>query len=198
MAASERPDDLLGAESDVKRFLEQFPGESRRANVESLAEEIELYRLHNRLELRSRRRRLIGTLSPIEQTYLESIRKSEEDLESAITILKGLIQLYGEQKKAPVKTRHRQIVELARKQVPRWELQLTETSEGHTEMLVDRLEMAERFRQTQPDKAVSIWQGIITLYHDKPWAVDHVQTAKAALQSMNSPTEVATVPTNDL
>lgn len=198
MAASERPDDLLAAESDVRRFLEQFPGESRRANVESLAEEIELYRLHNRLELRSRRRRLIGTLSPIEQTYLESIRKSEEDLESAITILKGLIQLYGEQEKAPIKTRHRQIVELARKQVPRWELQLSETSEGHTEMLEERLAMAEGFRRIQPDKAISIWQGIITLYLDKPWAVKHVQTARSALQSMNSSTEIATVPTNDL
>jgi hypothetical protein len=57
--------------------------------------------------------------------------------------------------------------------------------------LIDaNMERAAQLRQSSPDQARAVWQSIITLYGDKPWAAKSVAKAKAELAKV-PPAETA-------
>ena len=54
-----------------------------------------------------------------------------------------------------------------------------ETTERLTEIL-EQLDRADQLQATHPQEADAIWQAIIRLYHERPWAADLVEKARSA------------------
>jgi hypothetical protein len=53
--------------------------------------------------------------------------------------------------------------------------------------LEDRLTRAEGFRASDPQTARLMWQSLVELYRDKPWAAEAVAKARQALRDTERP-----------
>ncbi|HTQ38421.1 MAG TPA: serine/threonine-protein kinase [Pirellulales bacterium] len=168
---------LLGAEDDINSFLARFPDHERAADIKRYQEEINLQRQKKRLLTRAHDD---DTLSPVERDYLEAINGVSIDRQRTIDKLQALVELYGSQTDLSESTA--QCVEFAREDLK--ELRnLTAKSMPEDLAVIDaNLQRAEQLRQTSPEQARNIWQSIITLYGDKPWAAESIAKAKAALE----------------
>lgn len=175
---------LYSAEVYIRRFLAEFPHDSHSDEINKLAEEIELHRLERKFATRARRPGLGGALLPVEQTYLAAIRQSQEDPDGAITLLRGLIELYTHQEdgiEPDTLARMQACVELSKKQIERLQDVVDDTSTQHGKVLAARLSTADQLRDSDPEDAMAIWRGIISLYSDKPWAADYVRQARECM-----------------
>jgi serine/threonine-protein kinase len=177
---------LESAEAEVARFLEAFPDDSRRPEVEQLRDQIELERLERRFELRARRG-ASGALSPIEQTYLEAVRQSAADPAGALTAFQDLLDVYDGGKKlgkTPQEQRTgQQCLDLARRQIKRLKQSLADRAAAERELLSARLAEADELAASDPAAARRVWQGIVRLYGDQGWARELVEQARTKLDS---------------
>jgi hypothetical protein len=59
--------------------------------------------------------------------------------------------------------------------------QIDGAARAHRKVLEGRLRYAEQVSATDAQVSERIWQGIVRLYGDKPWATDLVARARSAL-----------------
>ena len=165
----------------MEEFLQRFPDDRRRSEVQSLREELEMYRLRRRDERQAKLRRGGDSKHPVERVYLEAIRLADEDPYEASTKLKALLSVY-EDMGAEDDEDLRSCLQLAREKVA----ELTDAAEKmtnqHLSLLGKRLDAAAQLAESDPDKAKAIYQGIIALYQDKAWAESAVARAREALK----------------
>jgi serine/threonine-protein kinase len=171
---------LLEARADVKRFLASFPDDVRAVEIKGYEDDISRYERKRLLERRARGRPATGTLSPIEDIYLEALRQSDKNLDRAIATMTGLIYLYENEE--DTKTRH--IVENAKEELADWNGRLEKSSEDHIQMLQERMQLANRLLPDHPDKAKKIWEGVMIVYAERLWAKSFVENAAECLQSL--------------
>lgn len=184
------PSRLADIEPQLNEFLAHYSGDERFGTVKGYAEDLELYRLQRRLEIRSRRVRGADSLLPVEQAYLDAMSLERIAPEQAAERLQALIDLYGGAKEVaggkPTTTtiNMKLCVELARRQLANLRDRASKSSQEHQTTLSSRLREARSIAQQDPDSARTICEALIKLYADKPWAADAVAQARMLLQEL--------------
>jgi hypothetical protein len=172
-------DSLRAAENDIKEFLTRFSGDPRSATLRKYVQELELHRLEQAFERRSRGIGSPESLLPIENAYQEAINYARIDPERGMVKLQALLDLYNH--RADISGPTGQCLELARRRLEQLEELVRRSTADHLAMVEDRLDRAERLRQTDPQRARAMWQAVVELYAEKPWAADAVRRARESL-----------------
>ena len=180
-AAEEETRELLNVEDEMEEFLQRFPDDQRRSEVQSLREELEMYRRQRRYERQAKLRRGANSKHPVERVYLEAIRLADEDPYEAMTKLKALLSVYDGMN-AEDDEDLQSCLQLARAKIAELADPAEQTAKQHLSLLSKRLDAAAQLSESDPDKAMAIYQGIIALYQDKAWADSAVSTAREALK----------------
>jgi len=172
---------ITSVKAEVEAFLERFPDDPRAAGVQRLQQEIEMKIMENRLSFASSAGRASTLKSPVDQAYYEAISLAENDPSAGARRLEALIKLY-EDPAASDSTNIR--LDLARKQLARL-LAVSESSQKQQLTAINkRLTKARELRKSDPAKAKGIYQGVVALYGQKPWAAGVVAEAKHGLELM--------------
>ncbi len=180
------PQELVAADGDITSFLSLYPDDPRGEQLRGYQDEIELYRLQRRFEVRARRTSQAELLSPVERAYLDALRFATSDPLEAQQRFQAIVDVYGGAKTTGdslVQRRlNEQCIELAKKQVARLKEMTPELEKEQKALLQEQLGRAAKLAESDPAAARGIWQGIVTLYGDKQWAAEPVQQARERLQ----------------
>jgi hypothetical protein len=76
-----------------------------------------------------------------------------------------------------------QCLELARRQLARLKQQADAPAAEQLSLVLGRLRQADRLLQADPARAKNMYQAVIELYGNKPWAADAVRHARSALEA---------------
>ena len=183
MRAAEDPERLNSASSDVNRFLEKYPDDARVPGVQDLQEEIAINRLRTTLEVRARGRQETGKLSPIEVHCNEAfLRYREGDIEAAIQILEGVQLMFGEANQTDISIQR--TLEVVNRLLPQWREDLSNEIKGLRANIAAYSQHARDLAEDDPETARKIWQGIIDLYSQRPWAQEFVAQARTELPKL--------------
>jgi serine/threonine-protein kinase len=180
LAADENPQRLLEASDDVKSFLERFPDDERAPKLQNYQEEIDLLRLERSLASRSRLATRDQPLLPIERDYLQATSHVAANPDLALVRLRAMLDVYA-MPAGSDRQRERQILQLTERQILRLNKQTREQAPAYLKIIDRRLAYADEIKGDNAGEAVRVWQGIVVLYGDKPWAADRVERARAAL-----------------
>ena len=193
------PGALRQAKSDIQVFLATFPNHESAEEVRDYSNRIWLLDEERNLARRSYRK-----LSLAEQIYFDAIALERTQPEQAIKKLHALIQLFGNfsdtdlgdpaasqhtnsRNKRTQKRMPNQIVcvTLAKNRLEQLEKEFNEICIRQSDQLESRLETAKSLEESEEPEdrahAKIIWQAIINLYEDHPWAEEYVNRAKAKL-----------------
>lgn len=171
--------DLAAAERAIASFLERFPVDERRNEIEEYRNALEVARLERTLERRSRRGRPGEGMSLVEQTYLDAMQTAQSDPSRAARQLESLVRVFGPG--AADDAANAAYVDLARKQAEQLREGAEKLAEEHRTALAARLAAAEKLQHEDPAAARSIWQGIVDLYAAQSWAEPLVDEARKHL-----------------
>ena len=180
-AESESTESLLGAQEDIEEFLMRFPDDPRTSTLRKYLREIDLHRLQRKFDLRMRGFAETKNLLPIEQAYLEAMQDVRTNPERSAVRLEALLALYGQ---AEATGPTGLCLQLARRRLEEVRGQIAEDARQHLAFLEERMQEAERRKADRPSEARSIYEAIIELYHEKPWAADMVRQAEEALKTV--------------
>jgi serine/threonine-protein kinase len=180
---SDSIESLLAAQDDIEEFLSRYPGDSRASLLRDNLKEIELHRLQRRFDLRVKGLADTDNLLPIEQAFLEAVQEARVNPERTAAKLDALIALYSEEEASGPTGR---CLELARRRLAQLRMQLAEDAALHLGFLEERLQTAEELSTTQPEEARRIYEAIIELYGEKPWASEPVTRARESLKNLPS------------
>ncbi len=174
-------DALVGAQDDIDAFLMRFPGDPRAATLREYLREIELHRLQRRFDLRMRGLTEAKNLLPVEQAYIEALYTVRTYPERTAARLEALLTLYGqEEPSGPTGL----CLELARRRLQEVRQQLAEDARQHLALLEERLQAAAGKHSDRPGEARRIYEAIIELYDEKPWAAEAVEEARKRLEPL--------------
>jgi hypothetical protein len=171
---------LLEAEDDIRSFLARHARDPRARTMEEYKAEIELERLQRKLERRSRLTLGAESLTPVERAYVDAIRYLRLDPERGREKLQALVDVYHDRTAEGGPTE--QCLELADRQLEKLNDQVRDFAAESLALLESRLDAAEELRQRDPQAARKVWEGIVELYREKPWAAPAVKRAQQALQ----------------
>jgi serine/threonine protein kinase len=181
------PASILAVEEDAQNYLQRFPDNEHAEIVKQVKNEIDLQHMEQRFRLRTRLSLSRDeTLSPIEHDYLEAMNYLPINPDVTASRLQAIIDLYGTQQSRSEVTAD--CVELAKRELKHLRDQSTKASSEYLRMISANLQRARQLQQASPDEAKAIWQSIITLYSDKPWATKQVAEARAALSAADTAT----------
>ncbi len=110
---------------------------------------------------------------------MEAMNYLPLDPQRTIDRLQALMELYGTAHDRDDRTV--ECVELAKRELKQLRQQVAKTVPQYLQLISLNMRKADQLRTTLPQQARSIWQSIVTLYGDKPWAAEQVAKAKAAL-----------------
>lgn len=175
-AAEDRPERLVDVADDIKQFLNYYPEDRRGREVQRYLDEVELFRLDARYRRRGRLAAAGQDFTPLETVYADALRLVEIDPDRAARKLRAFIELYADD--AELSAREQQCLKLAERQ-----LQRLDTDDGNHTQELARIESRLAAAEAEPDRAAArrIYQGIVELYGDKPWAREAVDAAAARL-----------------
>jgi serine/threonine-protein kinase len=186
-AAADRGDsaELLPVEMDIARFLQLYPTDTRAVEIKNYQAQIDQYRLERRLKPGLLRNRNNYELSPVERTYQDTLRLAETDPELALERFEALVAVFDSSADTePTEESQRttsQCLELARQQIARLRPEVETLIADQRAMLQRQLDRADHLAATDQPAAQQIWHGVITLYGEKPWAHDLIETARKKL-----------------
>ena len=172
--AGERP-----SPDDVEEFMVRYGDDSRAKSLRRFEKEIELERLQRKFDRRVKGLGGEKALLPIERAYLEALNYAWLDPARGARKMKALIELYGHESDDSGPTG--QCLELARRRLAQLEEELNSTTVDHLALIASRLDEAEKLRESNPEKAKSMFEAVIELYAEKPWAADAVRRARKDL-----------------
>ena len=174
-AAAGSPETLREAEGEINQFLLSFPDDPRAATVQSYEDEIALSRAERKSHRSVRGLRQPPPSSPVERAYLEALALSQTNPTAGAIKLRAIVDVYGD-REGNRDVQH--YVELAARELKRLEKRLDRFATEDAAAIRAQIERAARLESTNADAAKKIWQGIIDLYGDKPWARKEVRTAR--------------------
>jgi serine/threonine-protein kinase len=172
--AGERP-----SPDDIEEFMVRYGDDSRAKLLRRYEKEIELGRLQWEFDKRVKGLGRERALLPIERAYLEALNYAWLDPARGARKMKALIELYGHESDDSGPTG--QCLELARRRLAQLEEELNSTTVDHLALIASRLDEAEKLRASNPEKAKSMFEAVIELYAEKPWAADAVRRARKDL-----------------
>ena len=184
-AAEIGPEELSAHEGELTKFLQHHAADPRAAEVRGWQDELEQYRLQQRLKLRARRAGGIEGLTPAEQAFLRAVQTETLDPEAALTKYDALAAVFGGPPDAaatPAQQKtSQQCVALARQASQRLRAALEKSNAEQLRAVRQQLARAEKLAATDRPAAEQIWRGIVTLYSGQPWAAELVAQAQARL-----------------
>ncbi len=189
-ALAEGTDDAVLRVADrIDEFQQRFPKDPRGAALQQAQQRIALLRLDRRLTGLARRPFAREPLSPPEQLFVDAMAVAESRPEQAVGQLQALVQLLEHRPNAdPTPFRSLRdaspalCVRLARQKIASLQEEIRTRSQPHRALLRQRLADAAELRASDVARARQIWQAVIELYADKPWAEDEVARARAGLE----------------
>ncbi len=170
MTAEGDPDSVAAAAPKIESFLAQYPDDARVEKLRAIQDEAK-------------------AANPIERAYVEAKRTILINPELALEKFDALVAVYDDGEQGSEISRH--YVKLARQQRKRVEKQIARYSDEARKLVEGRLAKAAELAATDPAAARRIYQGIVELYDDKPWASELVVTAKSRLATLTSPQTAA-------
>lgn len=169
------------AEDDIREFLSLYSNDRRVAKLRKFQTEIELDRMQREFDSPLRRRLNADKFNPIERAYMEAMNYVQLDPEVGMAKLQAIVDLYGRPGRAPGPGQPCLVLVGRRLAQLREEVQQRQAEQ--LELLEDRLTEADAMRKTDPTRARAMYQAVVNLYGQKPWADEAVHRALAALQS---------------
>ncbi len=178
-------EDLVLLEPELTQFLASYPGDARAPELAGFQEELELHKLQRQFEQRAKRPKGVVGLTPVERAYLEAVQLRSDHPEQALARFQALVDVYGSSPDPELSLLQRKTsercLELAGKQIEQLQETVATLNAEQRMALRRQLDRAGKLAEKEPDAAAKIWQGIVTLYGDKPWAKDLVEQAEAQL-----------------
>jgi len=180
---------LSGVEDEIQEFLARYPDDRRVAEVRRWQREVELERLQRRFDLRVKGLADSRDLLPIERAYLDATLDQRLHPERSAAKIEALLALYGATPTSgepfeAVPGPRAEILELARRRLEQLRQRVDREAERHQAVLAERLEVADQLAEGEPSEAREVYQAIIRLYGDKPWAAAAVERARGALERL--------------
>ena len=181
----EGDEDLRLIEVELTKFMERFSDDPRTAELAGYVDQLEFQRMQRKARTRSR---VAGakSLGPIEQLYLSALGLVETNPAQAAAMLSDLIDLYdplgvtadgqvatGNDRSALTQDDRRWLV-LARRELKKLTDQANAEAKQELPAIEERLAAAEVVSRTRPEQAKKMYQAIIRLYRDMPWAAKAV------------------------
>jgi eukaryotic-like serine/threonine-protein kinase len=187
-AAAEResPGELAAVESEMASFLEAYPNDRRRDEVQALQDQLAAYRLERKAALRGQREGPGGEATPVELAYQEALRLASVDPESGLARFEAIVAVFGEGAEERLPETEKQWLKLAGKQVAKLAPQVERHRKEQVKAVQQQLERAAKLAASDREAAEAIWRGVVTLYDGKAWARQLVAKARAELAAVNA------------
>jgi serine/threonine-protein kinase len=178
-------DSMREVEREISEFVTRFHDDARAAELEQYQQRIELDRMNRRLQLQARRGGLANpSLLPVEVLYLEAMNTAQSSPESAIDMLQSLIRLYGaDAATTDAEDRRALWVQSAERQLVQLREDVSKLTARQLTAIRERMTAAEHLAKEHPDQARDMYQAIIDLYGDRPWAAEVVAEARRRLEA---------------
>jgi hypothetical protein len=194
---NEGDDDLRLVENDLGEFMERFPNDERAAELAEYVQQLEFQKLQRRARLRTN---IAGEaeLGPIVQLYLAALEIAESDPARSKQMLSDLVDLYdplgvtatGEvttgRDRSALSAEDRQWLVLARKELEKLNREAQADAAKQLPAVKERLAATGVVARNRPEQAKRMYEAIIRLYGDQPWAAAQVAEARKILDEMET------------
>lgn len=176
------PQQMASVESDIQRFTQTFPDDSRVPSLKTAQEAIELYRLEKRFELRARVASTTQGADPAENWYLQAVAMAKSDPAAAKLRFQAIVDTFGSSTDdSEEAVRRRSIADLCKKQIEKIDTAEASLKQKEETLLEQQLAEVAKLSSTDSDKAKQILSGLTVLYASKPWATEKITAAQASL-----------------
>ncbi len=183
-ADAEDADSLRAVEREINDFVVRFPDDERTPQLRTNLQRLELDKMHRQLQ-RHRGGLTDPSLLPVEVLYLEAMNTSQSSPETAIGMLESLIKLHGTGvPSADVGDRSTMCVQLAERQLVQLREDVGRLTARQLAAIQERLTAADALAKEHPDEARGMYQAILDLYGDRPWAAAVVAEARKKLDQL--------------
>ncbi|MCC9606402.1 protein kinase [Blastopirellula sp. JC732] len=166
-------------------FLATYPDDPRAVEIEAWKEELSLNRRERRYRLTMQLGQKSDTFDAVEIAYIDALRLIDANPEEAAAKLRALLAVYGPPDRLTGDAGR--CLTLAQRRLEQLDKQLAETSRKQLAEIGARLAAADKLAEDEPEQARQIYQGLINLYGDKPWAWEAMEKAQAALEKLPEP-----------
>ena len=173
---------VRGAEPTIDEFLNRFPDDPRAAELDEYKAQLLVAKRARNAKLNSRTLKKLDDRSPIEKCYVEASALAAINPEAAIAKLQALVDLYGDA--AVTDADGAEFLEIAKQDLAKLKQQVGASSAEQLRLVEAQVERAKALEKDDPDSAKRIWQSILELYGDKPWAVEVVELARQSLAEL--------------
>jgi serine/threonine protein kinase len=192
---NEGDDNLRIIERELSEFMQRFPDDERATELAEYVQQLEFQKLQRRARLQNN---LGGEaeLGPIVQLYMSAMSIVDTDPTRAKQILADLIDLYdplgvtasgevatGRDRSALSEENRRWLVQ-ARKELEELNLESQSEAEKQLPSVKERLAAAGVVARNRPEQGKRMYQAIIRLYENQPWAAAQVAEARRILDEM--------------
>lgn len=160
---------LEAANPKIEAFLARYPDDPRGEKLRGMQDEMKQG-------------------NPVQRLFTEAKRYTFINPELALARFQALIDVYDDEQGSEA-TRH--WVKLARVQRKQLEKRIAQYAVDGQKLLESRLAKAAQITPDNPAAARKIYQGIVELYDEKPWAAELVRQAKTALSATSDPQAAA-------
>jgi serine/threonine-protein kinase len=174
--------DLRGIDDELAEFLRRFPSDPRAAEVQSYADELELQTLERKRRTQSARGGG-AVVHPVEQVYADAIALTDVDPARAAGMLADLLALYPVPLDVDAAARPYRV--LAERHLDKLRKLLERQAGEQFPKLQERLRTAIGLETADRAKAARMYEALINLYGDEPWAEAVVKEARTRLGQLN-------------
>ncbi len=176
------PNALKDVRNDLRNFLQRFPGDDRHSQVQKWNDRAKELAARRHVVNTSRKLKSEGARSPVERAYSDALSLRTSNPELAIQKFRAVVDLYGGSGDD-----EDECVGLARDELQRLEKQVAVDIGADRKAIETQLAEADRLAAADPESARKVWQAVITLYEEKPWARELVDQAHRALAAPPGP-----------
>lgn len=195
-AVSEDGDDgLRSVDDELEEFARRFGDDPRNEQLDGYRQQLEFLRFERQVRTKTR---IHGARaeSPLASVYLEAMHLSESSPEKAAKMLEAIVTLYDPLGKATPETPADQVaamglskddvrwLALARQRIAEFRTKQAASARTLIPALNRRLSTAAALETSQPEQAQKMYQALILLYDQQPWAEPVVAKAREALDRL--------------
>ena len=182
---------LRNVEAEIEEFINRFPEDPRTIQLRAIRQQLEIQKYERHIHHRSR---IVGAdgLKPVERIYFDAMAVSEQQPARAQSMLQSLLALYDPEGKTAEYESHENhpdppsddemLLIIVRRQVVRLDSRIKDEASGQLPALRERLDAAAKLQKSNPVEAKKMFQAIVLLYAEQPWAKEAVAEARRALR----------------
>ncbi|MFO0904540.1 MAG: protein kinase [Pirellulales bacterium] len=174
-------DSLAAVEYKVDQFLEIYPEDPRREEVAAWKKQLTQALEQRRFDRRIRRPDEAALMTPIERMYAEAMQDAATKPDATVVRLQALVDAFGP--RPPSDERSRRALELAVHQLERLTPLLSGQRAAELDLAQQQLAWADEQRAKDGEQARRVYQALVQLYREKPWAEPIVKAAQARLDA---------------